>query len=456
MQSSLKIMLQRNSKAMQYSMTAMTLGGLGCIVPMTPVLAQKSPASAELLRLRMSLDALKAEQRQTTLKIMAIENALASMEVASEGRETYSGDDMPERPAIKPESFAQPSILAARSDEIEQKLDISGDLRLRYEINSGDKAALDRHRQTLRARLRASYAATDWLTVGAQIVTGEPNDPNSTDVTLSNFDDDFEVSLDQAYATLTFGKASLTGGKFALPFSRTDMVWDGDVSPQGASAVYETSVGDSDLKASSLYFVIDESVAGNNSRMFGGQGQVRFNAAPGLSFEAALGYYDYRLNTLSGADSGDFRGNLVSGGRYVSDFNLLDAIAAVNWSGFDEKWPIRLVGDYVKNYGAAVDDDSGYNVEIIAGRSGHSGDWRLSYGYSDVGVDAVLAAFSQDNTNISTNYRQHSFGLDYSLANKVTLQGLYYKYRRKIDIYAGSIIADDWINRFRVNFLVGF
>src|SRR3546814_16956546 len=56
----------------------------------------------------------------------------------------------------------------------------------------------DRSRTAVRARLRASYAIDDHFTIGTQIATGDPDDPNSTDVTLGSFVDDFAVSLDQA------------------------------------------------------------------------------------------------------------------------------------------------------------------------------------------------------------------------------------------------------------------
>ena len=51
------------------------------------------------------------------------------------------------------------------------------------------------------------------------------------------------------------------------PFVRTELVWDGDVSPQGVSAAYTFPIGDSGakLKANALYFLVDESVAGPNS-----------------------------------------------------------------------------------------------------------------------------------------------------------------------------------------------
>ncbi|WP_350283865.1 hypothetical protein [Nitrosomonas sp.] len=38
----------------------------------------------------------------------------------------------------------------------------------------------DRNRDVLRARLRAAYAVNDWLAIGGQLATGDPDDPHST------------------------------------------------------------------------------------------------------------------------------------------------------------------------------------------------------------------------------------------------------------------------------------
>ena len=147
----------------------------------------------------------------------------------------------------------------------------------------------------MRARLGATYAATDALTIGARLVTGDSDNPRSTDVTFSNFADDFEVSLDQAYAALSFGDAKAWGGKFMLPFTRTDLVWDGDVNPQGVGAAYKLPLGNAALRFSGLYFLVDQSVAGSDSSMIGGQVGIELPLFDALKFDLAVAQYDYSL-----------------------------------------------------------------------------------------------------------------------------------------------------------------
>ncbi|PTQ13237.1 hypothetical protein CLG96_03715 [Sphingomonas oleivorans] len=398
--------------------------------------AQAAPSADDMAELRQQLAALRAEQQQSASRIAELEAALKR---------------------AAPPPAATPVTPTFTTGSASSRLQLSGDMRLRYESNFGDRDARNRDRGVLRARLRGTYAVNSWLTVGGQIATGDPDDPNSTDMTLSNFDDDLQVSLDQAYLRATFGNLQIHGGKMPQPFVRTDLVWDGDVSPQGVSAAYRLPLaGGGSIKATGLYFLVDESVAGPNSDMVGGQLSLETSPAAPWRLELAAGYYDYSLRSLGGGDAGDFRSNLVANGRYLSDFDLLDVIGAVTWQGLGEKWPVRLTGDYVRNFGAATSQDSGYGVDLLVGRASRLGDWRFGYGYASTETDAVFAAFSQDNTNLATNYVQHMLSVDYVPAANIVLNATYARYKPKSAINAGSNDPKDWLDRLRLNFLVNF
>lgn len=336
-------------------------------------------------------------------------------------------------------------------------LDVSGDVRLREEFNFSDADARDRTRTVLRARLRATYKLNDALAVGGQLTTGDPDDPNSTDVTLGSFADDLDVSLDQAWIRYQADGLTAWGGKFPLPFVRTDMVWDGDVSPQGVGATYGLPLGGATkLDARAIYFVIDEASGGADSDMIGVQGVLATSLGSDLKLTLAGAYYHYDLNSVAGADAGDFRSNLIAGGRYLSDFRLVNGTATLAWSGLGARWPVTLTGDYVHNRGAAVSSDSGFNIELGAGRTVARGDWRFGYNYSEVGVDAVFAAFSHDNLNIATNYRLHGLGIDYVPADNLVLNATLYRYRPLDPLHAGANEPRDWLNRVRLNMMLSF
>ena len=334
-------------------------------------------------------------------------------------------------------------------------LDVSGDMRVRQEWNFVD--GRDRSRTAVRARLRATYAVSDTFAVGTQIATGDPDDPNSTDVTLGNFVDDFAVSLDQAWIRYHSGGLTAYAGKFPQVFQRTDMLWDSDVSPQGVAAAYSAGLGGgAKLDARGIYFVIDEAAVARDSDMLGGQ--LALSSPIGSDFKAGLtgSYYHYRLGSVAGADAGDFRGNLLSAGRYLSDFHLVEAIGTLGWAGPSERWPIAFTADYVRNLGAAVPGDTAYNLELAAGRTAKPGDFRIAYNFSEVEVDSVLAAFSHDNIDLSTNYRLHGLGLSYVPASNLQLDLLWYHYRPLDALYAGSLQPSDWLDRIRLAFMMSF
>ena len=334
-------------------------------------------------------------------------------------------------------------------------LDIGGDFRVRQEWNF--REGRDRSRSVLRARVRASYAVSPKLTIGTQIATGDPDDPNSTDVTLGNFVDDLNVSLDQAWVRYLAGGLTAYAGKFPQIFQRTDMVWDGDVSPQGAGGVYAVDLGGgAKIDARGVYFVIDEAPTARDSDMLGGQIVTTAPLSPALKLTLAGSYYHYRLGWVAGADAGDFRGNLISGGRYISDYRLVDAIASLSWTGLSAEWPVIFTADYVKNLGATVDADKGFSLELAAGRTAQPGDWRIAYNYSEVGVDAVFAAFSHDNLDLSTNYQLHGIGIGYVPANHMLIDLAYYHYRPLDSLYAGKASPTAWLDRLRINFMLNF
>jgi len=335
---------------------------------------------------------------------------------------------------------------------------VSGDVRLRHERNFDDGDGPHRNRGAMRGRIAASYQASDWLSIGGRLVTGNLDDPRSAGVTLSNFNDDFQVGLDRLYAQATFGHLTLSGGKFANPFRATPLVWDNDVNPQGVAADYRHSLASgAKLRATGLYFAIDEQSASDDSHMLGGQLGWESAARGHWRYDAAAAYYHYMLDSLAGADNTDFRTNLRrADGSYLSRFHLADLMASVTHTGLGEAWPLRLAGEYVRNLAAATDADTGYSMDLYLGRGSRQGDWRFRYGYSAAQTDAVLAAFSHDDTTIATNYRQHSVAVDYVLLSNTTLNATWYRFRPDDAADAGAFDPGVWLNRVRFNLLVRF
>ena len=155
---------------------------------------------------------------------------------------------------------------------------------------------------------------------------------------------------------------------------------------------------------------------------------------------------------MSGADSGDIRGNRLTpdGTALLSDFNLLDVVAIIDYAGFGARYPVRFVGDYVKNFGNE-DHEQGVMLDLFVGPLSKKKDLRFRYGYSQCQRDCVLAAFSHDNTTFATNYMQHTATVDYLLLDDLVLNATWYVYRR-----LETTESNAWIHRLRLNVMVVF
>lgn len=409
-----------------------------------PAFAQAS--DADVIK---QIEALRAQQAQITQLQQQTEASIRALEAKL-------GVASPVQNASVAGTSA--ATIAATAKPEEPKLKITGDLRLRAQGDYSDSDGTNRTSTQLRARLGATYALNDLVTIGGRIVTGDGDDPNSSDVQLSNWDDDLQISLDLAYAQLNFGDLKVYGGKIPNPFTRTDLVWDGDVNPQGVSAVYKLPLaGGGAFRANGLFFSVDEQAAGPDSTMGGVQFGFDSPSYGGFKYDLSSGYYRYSLGSMAGADAGDWRSNRRNpDGSLTSDYELVDVVAGLSWQGVNEKWPLRVVGDYVKNLGAIDDQDTGFGVDVSLGRASKAGDWRFTYGYSQTDVDAVLAAFSNDNIGIATNYNLHALTLDYTPIPKTTISAIWYHYKPNDPLYAGTNQPDDWLDRFRVFFLMNF
>ena len=342
--------------------------------------------------------------------------------------------------AVRPAATQTPTPPALR---------FSGDFRVRYEHNTDVPAAL-RAREVVRFRLGATYALQEDITVRARIATGDPEDPNSTDVTLTNFVDDLSFSLDLASVEWNRPKFGAFAGKFTNPFLTTETVWDGDVNPQGAGGRLKFGKAPGvNANLTAMYFIIDQRQLDSTSDMGGAQLAVNAGGGKNWRITGAAAYYNYHMSSLAGGDgAGDVRGNRLAGGLYLSDFNLVDGLVIVDYTGFSTRFPFRFVGEYVHNDGA-TDLNTGYSGDVYVGKAGSKGDFRARYGYAQVETDAILAAFAHDNTTLGTNSDTHTLSVDLTPRANSLLTATLYHYR----VHAP---AGEFQTRIRLNAMVTF
>jgi putative porin len=346
-------------------------------------------------------------------------------------------------------------LVGAAGAQTAPGLRFNGDFRLRYEYTTRGNGAPNIDREVVRLRAGITYPLRDYLTVRARIATGSPGDPNSTDITLGQFVDDLAFSVDIASVELNRPRWGLLGGKFANPLLSTELVWDGDVNPQGLSGrVTVGKPGNVTGTLTALYFVVDQQAGDTGSDMTGGQFTLKANAGARWQVTAAAGYYDYRIRSLALADAGDIRGNRMApvGRAYLSDFDLLNLLVTAAYTGFGERFPVRVVGDYVHNSGAN-DLNTGWAADVHVGRVTRPGETRWRYGYAVAETDAILAAFAHDNTSLGTNSETHTLAVDAVPIAGMLLTGTWYVYRPH-QVAAG--VRRQYQTRLRLNAMVTF
>lgn len=343
-------------------------------------------------------------------------------------------------------------------------LTFAGDFRVRHEITTRQEPGSapevlseTRNREVVRFRFGINRKINGLFNFGARLATGSPDDPNTTDITMGDFFNDLTISLDRAYMEMRYKNLFVTGGKFANPFLTTELVWDGDVNLQGFGASYTLAgIGKITPRLTGVYSIIDEQTIRDDSYLKGGALEFGISASPSLSLKLGGGYYDYTINSLVNAGSGDILSNRLNADRtgYLSDFNLIDVIATIDHQGLSKRFPFRFAGNYVKNNGAD-DKNTGFGFDLFLGQASKKRDLRFQYGYAQTETDAVLAAFAHDNTTLATNYDQHTLAVDYVVVDNTVLNVTWY-YFRTHEVPAGSSIYSDFYSRIRLNALVKF
>lgn len=312
------------------------------------------------------------------------------------------------------------------------ELELYGDVRLRYEYRGGRLPSSDSpnpndwyERERERYRLRIGLRGTlldDWF-FGVRLETN--TDPRSTNVTFgddSNVNGPFSkdsdrINVGQAYLGYKgFRDFTFTGGRFAIPFVKTLMLWDDDINVEGLAeqwkhtftfggaaapvsyskdgkAVAPSSPSEPFLKldvfANFGQFVYDDEnpenpigprptteqpvtgetqlIPQHDAFMLGWQVGARFEFPHILYFQFAPTLYNYTGNgdTFNIHFSGDPGGNQTG----INSLLVFDVPAEIGWKV--GKIPMRIFGDFATNFEADDRADA-------AGHPGKGGD-RYAY-----------------------------------------------------------------------------
>jgi hypothetical protein len=240
-------------------------------------------------------------------------------------------------------------------------------------------------------------------------------------------------------------------GKFEPPYRRTQMIWDDDLSVEGASqAIYfKTDSLLQGVKLVAFELPFNELAIGKDGILYGGQAQTDWKFSNGVSANVNVAYFDWnrpdQIVIGLGAQStqvngGIFSGSGVTGGQngvlgttnrivrnaagvatgFLAGFNLLEVLTNVSFQA--KRYPVTVTFDYVHNLTRRVrDEKDGYWVGGQIGQTREPGDWLAGYHFTRIEQDAVLVPFNFSDI-LASNSRVHMPTFAYQVASGVTFQ----------------------------------
>jgi hypothetical protein len=307
-----------------------------------------------------------------------------------------------------------------------------GDLRGRYdEVASTDDNKTFVERNRFRYRLRAGVVVSmkDNLEAGFSITSGDAapttggyggggGQPLSNNSTLQDNGTKKNVYIDTAYGKWTALNSdgwllSATIGKMYNPLQFTYMVFDPDWTPEGAALQGGYTFNNQhSILVNGAAFVEDQEVGGTDKgsvrapALFGGQ--TAWNANWTRRIGTSLGIGGYAIVNATNLTTANVpyvnQGNTrTAGGVLVNNYTPIIADACVTYKLdsfplYPGTFPIKLAGEYINNVGANQNNNNqGYWVGIMFGKSGKKHAWDISYRYEYLEADATYDQMVDDD-----------------------------------------------------------
>ena len=354
-------------------------------------------------------------------------------------------------------------------------LKFSGDVRGRYDWidfmnRESDLNNTDRQRFQVRARVGLTATFLDNLELGFRLSTADSDsassstlsqggNPISGNTTFQNNGSKKFAYIDQAYGKWSPIKndrwlLSATVGKMENPFTLSELVLDGDYTPEGAALLLAHKLDAiHSFRLIGAIYVLDEVNQGPNASddptLVGGQ--ARWDAKWSKQIETTLG-----LAALSFSDTKNLGNSAVpninvgnsrgTNGLTEHTFNPLIADAGFTYwlehgPAYQGRFPLRAFGTVMHNP-SADGNNTAWELGAAVGKAGKKNTWELSYRYRYVAADSIyeefpdsdFGAFYQGGLSGSgkgggygagTNVKGHTVKASYSPADAFTLSVAY-------------------------------
>jgi hypothetical protein len=270
--------------------------------------------------------------------------------------------------------------------------------------------------------------------------------------------DSVDARLDLAFVDVHPGALRATVGRFPMPVRLTEMVWDRDLRPQGASVGLEAHergafkrLGLTGLFARGSHVFPQDGVFDFSDRetLWMASGTAALGAGEQGTVELVASYLTW--SDLDRIDPRLRRQNTraSAGGPLATDFDVVDLVARYQREG---RVPLQLVADYAVNTGAD-DKNKGVWLAAVLG-SVRSTPVAFEYTFARVDPDAVLAAFAADDFIWETGWEGHrgDFGVrihDHWSAHAVGQRQRFKDAPREAD-------RDLWLKRWRIELRMSY
>jgi hypothetical protein len=328
----------------------------------------------------------------------------------------------------------------------------------------------DTDRIRLRIRLNMDAKVTEGVSVNMRLVTGNPDNPISTNQTLGNYGGRYGISLDRAY--IKFNSAiedyALYLGRMPPPFLSTEMVWDNDLNFDGAAFTYYFNRSDSlfdDVRQFDPFFTVgafslqEVELSSDDKWLYGAQAGFKYLANNQNSLKMGLAYYYFDNitgiknspgSTLTNYTAPPFvtKGNTmfdISNPTGVQDVNLFALAAEYHEINLTMLYDIAnlapvhviLSGDFVRNIGydasqvqqnTGIEQDAktnGYDIGVKVGWPTvlQKGNWNIGVNYRYLERDAVVDSFSDSNFHLTgTDGKGYMLDMRYGIEEKTFLR----------------------------------
>ena len=344
-----------------------------------------------------------------------------------------------------------------------EKIDFSGDIRLRHDTQwiEDDSNDYDRNRERFRIRFGFKAKTSNTTEVGVRLASGSGYQ-NTTNQSCDGHARGKEIFIDRAYASWKPADfIKITGGKHKNLLFTSSLVWDSDVNPEGISECFKfDATNNISIFSNFGQWIIEELSVNDTDRdptlMVYQIGSV-IKPSKNIKIEFGGAFYDFKnLDEIDYDDLGDkeeFQGyNHRHGQQMVFDANekLLNEFKCFELTAKVKvkkvlPVPFTVFGSYIKNTDADVGDmqskgldpgdssnpadlaaysgddrDTGWQLGFSAGNKKKKGDWYAKYFYQELEDYAFPAVFvDSDFHGGGTNNKGHLVQAKYMLADNI-------------------------------------